>query len=190
MPGASVARSLSSRTTNPSDCTIEDRMPAPSRGYLPGDGGATVARSRLARRYSRRPGLLAVGEAGLHREGQRRRHRRAGEAQDQRPRQDREGQRRGDRIAGQPDQRHAAHLAERDRPSRLDRQPPEIEPAELLDRGLDMVLLAGRDAAGGHDQIVPGGCRGERIGQRGGAVRADAEIADGAAEARAAAPPA
>src|SRR5439155_5854135 len=55
-PGTSSLR-LSSRTANPSDCTIEDRMPAPSFGYL----RATMApssRARVARRYSRRPAFL------------------------------------------------------------------------------------------------------------------------------------
>src|SRR5437773_1767935 len=33
MPTATSLR-LSSRMTKPSDCTIDDRMPAPSRGYL------------------------------------------------------------------------------------------------------------------------------------------------------------
>src|SRR5579875_1271512 len=47
----------SSRMTSPSACTIDDRIPAPSFGYLT----ATVTaprRSSRARRYSRRPGFL------------------------------------------------------------------------------------------------------------------------------------
>src|SRR6516162_1996034 len=47
----------SSNMTRPSDRTIEERIPAPSLAYLT----ATMAspfRSRLARKYSRRPGFL------------------------------------------------------------------------------------------------------------------------------------
>src|SRR5208282_3766973 len=47
----------SSSMTRPSDRTIEERIPAPSFSYLT----ATTLwpwRSRLARRYSRRPGFL------------------------------------------------------------------------------------------------------------------------------------
>src|SRR5260370_28804235 len=54
-----AARSLvvSSRTTRPSDCTIEERIPAPSLGDLTAMT-APPLRCRLARRYSRLPGLL------------------------------------------------------------------------------------------------------------------------------------
>src|SRR4051812_32725135 len=44
-------------TAKPSDCTIDDRMPAPSFGYRTATARPFL-RFRLARRYSRRPGFL------------------------------------------------------------------------------------------------------------------------------------
>ena len=85
-------------------------MPAPSLGNWRAIAGA-FSRYEAGAQIFAAAGLLAIGEIGGHREMQRRRRRRAGEAQDQRPRQDREGQRRGDRVAGETDQRDAAHLA-------------------------------------------------------------------------------
>ena len=46
----------SSNTANPSDCTIDDKIAEPSRGYFMAT--RPLPRSRLARRYSRRPGFL------------------------------------------------------------------------------------------------------------------------------------
>ncbi len=55
-PGTSSVR-LSSRTAKPSDCTIEERMPAPSFGYFWAIM-APPSRASVARRYSRRPAFL------------------------------------------------------------------------------------------------------------------------------------
>src|SRR5579883_2315418 len=55
-PGSSAAVA-SPTTTRPSERTIEDRMHAPSRGYLTATSAAP-SRSSRARRYSRRPGFL------------------------------------------------------------------------------------------------------------------------------------
>ena len=165
-------------------------MPAPSAGNLTRDRGAVPSRSRLARTVFAPPGLLAVSEAGADRENQRRGHRRAGEPQDQRPGEHRKGHERRDRVSRQADQRHAAHLAERDRPPGLIASRQKCSRPSRSIAALDMVLLAGRNAARGHDQIMPGAGRRQRIGERRLAVRADPEIADGAAQSAQQAPPA
>src|SRR5580693_9142481 len=53
------ARSVTSSpiTAKPSDCTIEDRMPAPSLGYLSAMS-RPPSRCKVARTYSRRPAFL------------------------------------------------------------------------------------------------------------------------------------
>jgi hypothetical protein len=95
-----------------------------------------------------------------------------------------EGHHHRDGIPRQPRESRAAHLAERDRPARLDRKPPEEQRPRRLDRRLHVVLLAGRDATRGQQQVV----RGRSLGKRGGhgvsAIRQDAEIGDRAAETR------
>ncbi len=58
-----------------------------------------------------------------------------------------------------------------------------MQAAELFDRRLDMILLAGRHAARGDDQIVLGRGRGERVGKCSLAVGPDAKIGNAAAEA-------
>src|SRR5436309_2928333 len=87
----------------------------------------------------REAGAYAV-EAGRDLDG-------AGEAQDERPRQDEEGDHHRDRIAGQPHERGAADLAERHWPSRLDGKAPEMQRSLRLDGRLDMILVAGGHAA-------------------------------------------
>jgi hypothetical protein len=73
-----------------------------------------------------------------------------------------EGDEDGDGIAGQADEgRGLAVPSRRDHahghgPARLDGEPPEGEGADLFHRRLDVVLLAGGDAARGQDEIVPG----------------------------------
>ena len=51
--------------------------------------------------------------------------------------------------------------AHRDRTPRLDRHAPQHQPAHAFDRGLDVIFLAGRNPAGGQDQIVgrAAGCK-------------------------------
>src|SRR3984893_10081324 len=56
LPTAS-SLTASSRMTSPSERTIEDRIPAPSLGYLRATT-ASPSRFRLARKYSRRPSFL------------------------------------------------------------------------------------------------------------------------------------
>ena len=51
---------------------------------------------------------------------------------------------------------HLPDLAERDPPARLDRQTPEVQVAQVLDRLLDVVLLADRDAARGSTKYSGG----------------------------------
>ena len=52
----------------------------------------------------------------------------------------------------------------------------------LFDAGLDVVLFAGRNAAGGQDQVVGSGDLLQAARQRSAIVAQDAEIADLAAE--------
>ena len=131
-----------------------------------------------------------------HREvsaGSYRNHSRVGgtlQLQQKRPHQQQEGDEAGHRVARQPhEMRRAAgrappHLPIGERLAGLHGDLPEIKLAELLDRGLDVVFLAHRDAAGGEDQVVPFGGRLQR-GQRGGAVvRHDAQVAHRAAQAQ------
>src|SRR5262249_43946116 len=54
-PGA-MSVALSSSTTRPSESTMEDKMPAPSRGNFLAIHVPSGPASNLARRYSRRPG--------------------------------------------------------------------------------------------------------------------------------------
>src|SRR6266436_8240499 len=56
LPTAS-SLAVSSKITSPSERTIEDRIPAPSLGYLTATT-ASPSRFRLARKYSRRPSFL------------------------------------------------------------------------------------------------------------------------------------
>ena len=57
-------------------------------------------------------------------------------------------------LPGNPTKRRAAQHAHRDRPARLDRDAPEHQLADLLDRVAHVIGLAGRDAARGQHQIV------------------------------------
>ena len=57
-----------------------------------------------------------------------------------------------------------------------------IHLAASVKPGLDVIFLAGRDPAGGYDQIVFVGRRGERIDQRSGAIGLDTEVGHGAAD--------
>jgi hypothetical protein len=79
------------------------------------------------------------------------------EARDQRPRELDEGHERGDRVSRQADEGGATHDAHRHGPARLDADPPERQRARRLDGRLDVVLLARGHAAGGDQQVVPGG---------------------------------
>ena len=65
-----------------------------------------------------------------------------------------EGDKTRHRISRQADERRAADDSHRDRTSRLDRHPPQHQRADAFDTGLDVVFFAGRNAAGGQDQIV------------------------------------
>ena len=100
----------------------------------------------------------------------------------------REGDEHRDRIAGQADERRPGDDAHGDRPPGLDGEAPERERAGALDRRLDVVLLAGRDAAGGDDQVVIRGRAGERPGKRARLVAQDAEVGRAAAEPARASP--
>ena len=88
----------------------------------------------------------------------------------------REGDESRDRIAGQADERRPGDDAHGDRPPGLDADAPEGQRAGALDRRPDVVLLPGRDAAGGDDQIVIGGRAGERPGKRARLVAQDSEV--------------
>ena len=57
--------------------------------------------------------------------------------------------------------RHSVDHAHGDGTARLDRHAPEHQLADALDARLDVILLAGGDAAGGQDQVVA--CRPPRF---------------------------
>ena len=86
------------------------------------------------------------------------------------------------RIAGKADERRAADDSHRDRTSGLDRHPPQHQRAYAFDAGLDVILLAGRNAAGGQEQVVAAGHLLQRVRKRGALIAQNAEIADLAAE--------
>ncbi len=79
---------------------------------------------------------------------------RARQRQHGRPHHMDEGDKTRHRISRQSNERRAADDPHRDGTSRFDRHPPQHQPADAFDRGLDVILLAGRNAAGGQDQIV------------------------------------
>ena len=59
----------------------------------------------------------------------------------------------GHRIAGQPDERRCSHLTKGDGASRTNGHPPEIDAAQGLDGGFDVIFLAHRHPARSHDHI-------------------------------------
>ena len=86
----------------------------------------------------------------------------AGEAPDRGANEQLERDGRGHRIAGQPEQQDRRSPTrpirdpERERLAGLDGDPPQVDPADPLDGGLDHVVRADRHAAG-HDQRVGAG---------------------------------
>ena len=132
-------------------------MPAPPADASRASIDAVSAPVRSATRtYSRRPFFLRRRSADAHRQRDQRLRRGAREPQQQRPHHAHERHEHRDRIARQPDERGCAarNDAHRDRPSRLDRDAPEHEPADRLDGVAHVVGLAGRDAARGEHEIV------------------------------------
>src|SRR6266404_5250720 len=86
------------------------------------------------------------------------------------------------RIPRQADEWRAADNSHGDGTSGLDRHPPQHQGPDIFDAGLDVVLLAGRNAAGGQDQVVGSGDLLQPASQRSAIVAQDAEIADLAAQ--------
>ena len=133
-------------------------------------------------------GLLALREPRAH--GKQRRSPRlgSGKPQDERPRDAHERHGRGSRVPRQADERHLSacrpDVAERQRPARLDGNPPERQPALRHYRGLHVVFVADRHAARAHEKIVAGHGFGEGGLHVVGVVAQDAEIGHRAAETR------
>src|SRR5262249_51035481 len=142
-------------------------------GIFNGDMGITAAPEAYPQIFAT-PRLFAIAETGMDRKEPRLAGRRASELRDERPREDEERHNHRDWVSREPDQRHAANLAERDRSPRLDGQPPKVESAEPFDGGFDMILLARRDTARRDDQVVLRARLCERVNQRRLAIRTNA----------------
>ena len=72
----------------------------------------------------------------------------------------------------------AAELPESQRPARLDRDLPKVQPALALDRAHHVILVAARGAARGQHDVVVSRRLAERARHDLGAIGQDAEIAD------------
>ncbi len=181
-PGSTRAMSSPS-STSPSVSTREDSSPAPSRGNLTASNVPVLRLAAGRREHIRagRPSSCRVKAArsgiGCEPLGQA-----AGQRQHSRPYHMDERDEARDGVAGQPDQRRAIDDAHRHGPARLDRHPPQHQRADARDRRLDVILLAGRDATGGEDQIVRARDLLQAIGKRAALAEQDAEIDDLAAE--------
>ena len=85
-------------------------------------------------------------------------------------------------LPGRPMNTAAPELPEGERPARLDRDLPEVQPAEPVDRAHDVVLVAARGAARGDHRIVLRRGLAQRRRHRLGAIGQDAKVGDPAAE--------
>jgi len=150
---AAKSPASSSNTASPSDRRIDDKITEPSCGYFIATR-PLPPRSRLARRYSRRPGFLRwpkpartgnsfggvnAAPASFRISGFRDRDKSY------------ESKR---RIARQPNEWDGANLAQRHRLSRFDRQKPEMQIPQLLDHVPNVVLLACGHPSRSYNQIV------------------------------------
>ena len=112
-----------------------------------------------------------------------------GEPQQQRTHDAGERHEHRDRIARQADEGCAGARvrsrddAHRDRPARLDRDPPEHQPADLLDGCAHVIGFAGRNAAGRQHQIMLARGGGDGFGDRSRIVLEDAEVGHRRAQA-------
>ena len=146
---AAKSPASSSNTANPSDRRIDDKITEPSCGYFIATR-PLPPRSRLARRYSRRPGFLRwpkpartgnsfggvnAAPASFRISGFRDRDKSY------------ESKR---RIARQPNEWDGANLAQRHRLSRK----PEMQIPQLLDHVPNVVLLACGHPSRSYNQIV------------------------------------
>ncbi len=93
-----------------------------------------------------------------------------------------EGDETRDRISRKSDERRAADNSHRHGTAGLDRHAPQHQRADAFDSGLDVVLFAGRNAAGGQDQVVGTGHLLQTLRQRSAVVPENAEVADLAAK--------
>ena len=174
-------------STRPSPHTVE----VSTAGALIREEIQPARRVRFyAQEFAPRVGLRPV-EVGPHREGVRFDRGRALKTQHERPHEQQERHEARHRVPGQADESRfaaliprpvAPHRAERERPARLHRDPPQVEAPFGIDRGLDVILLADRHAARRDDDVAGRGCRAQCCARRFERVGHDAEILDVAAE--------